>query len=129
MRRLLANPIFTVLRTGNHTALVLFPDGQHYVFLSAGVDAAIQRLGPAVALSHTLPYSNGIPEHVIWVKSDSDEGDAPAPHESSSVAPRTLPIPTRIQSISCVYLHISDAIISCGPIIPAAASLVYTTQI
>jgi hypothetical protein len=85
LRRLLANPGFTVLCIGTGTALVLLADGQHYVFLSADVDEAIRRLGPAVALSHTLPYNNGIPTRVIWVESDSDDDDPP--HESSSVVP------------------------------------------
>lgn len=55
LRRLLANPEFTVLRTGTGTALVLFADGQHYVFLSADVEVAIHRRGPSIALSSTLP--------------------------------------------------------------------------
>ena len=93
LRRLLNNPGFTVLRTGTSTALVLFADGRHYVFLSADVNAAIESLGPAVALSHTLPYTNGIPREIIWVDSESDEDDPLSlfPHASSSAPSPAIP--------------------------------------
>jgi hypothetical protein len=45
LHMLLNNPDLVVLRTGTGTALVLFADGRHYVFLSADVDAAFRRLG------------------------------------------------------------------------------------
>ncbi len=52
-------------------------------------------MNTAVALSHTLPYSNGIPEQVIWVESDSDEDNPPVTHESSSVISPSPTMPSR----------------------------------
>ncbi len=55
LRMLLNNPDFAVLRTGIGTALVLFADGRHYVFLSADVDAAFRRLGYPLETASLLP--------------------------------------------------------------------------
>jgi hypothetical protein len=42
---MVANPVFTVLCTSHHNALLLFPDGTHGVYLQAEVHEVYRRLG------------------------------------------------------------------------------------
>jgi hypothetical protein len=55
---MVANPVFTILRTAKANALLLFPDGTHGVYLQADVHEAIRRLGRH---HHTRPDPTALP--------------------------------------------------------------------
>jgi hypothetical protein len=81
------NPIFSVLRTANANALVLFFDGTHGVFLCADVDAAYARMGTTTSDLRALPSRATKRQDCTWVPSNSEpKGDPPLP---------TLPAPPR----------------------------------
>jgi hypothetical protein len=71
---MVANPVFTILRTAKANALLLFPDGTHGVYLQADVHEAYRRLGRQ---RHTRPDPAALPtrknQRVKAAQAEQDE--------------------------------------------------------
>jgi hypothetical protein len=76
IEHMVANPVFTILRTSHYNALLLFPDGMHGVYLQVEVHEAYRRLGRQ---RYTRPDPAALPARKTEAQRYTDTPAPPVP--------------------------------------------------